>query len=154
LYSNEKFSNDILHPLLSISDDVADTSELFLRSYQLITLSEKNITRSELKNKEVSKLGIGKFVQVQFKKLIEENKLSDDIISNLLDSKYSKRKLNISYPILKELKTDSNISEERKVNGYDRYYAKPIIGKYLLCNNWYEHHRDDFMKWLESINNE
>ena len=47
IISNEKFQNEILNPILSISDDIADTSELFLRSYQLTRLFGKKVTSSK-----------------------------------------------------------------------------------------------------------
>ena len=36
IIANGDFKEDVLQPLLSVSSDVADTNELFLRSYQLI----------------------------------------------------------------------------------------------------------------------
>ena len=38
LYANNDFNENVLKPILAISEDVADTSEMFLRSYQLIKL--------------------------------------------------------------------------------------------------------------------
>ena len=35
IYANDTFDKEVLTPLLDISKGVADTSELFLRSYQL-----------------------------------------------------------------------------------------------------------------------
>ncbi|MCK5110341.1 MAG: hypothetical protein KAQ94_02385 [Arcobacteraceae bacterium] len=159
LYSNEKFSNNILKPILSASNDISDTSELFLRSYQLIKLSEKYITQSaenlqqkysvetSSDNKDIK---IGKLVQIEFKNLIENEKLSITMINNLQNSEYSNRIFNMTYPILKKIVNTLNINEERKINGYDRYYAKPIES-YLLCNNWYEHHRLFFIQWLSNF---
>ena len=40
LYANNDFNEKILKPISAISEDVADTSEMFLRSYQLIKLFE------------------------------------------------------------------------------------------------------------------
>lgn len=43
LICNEQFDDLILSPVLSLSEDVADTSELFLRSYQLLQLFNDRI---------------------------------------------------------------------------------------------------------------
>ena len=47
LSSNEDFYDEILNPTVDISKDVSDTSELFLRSVQLLGLSEKQSTNSQ-----------------------------------------------------------------------------------------------------------
>ena len=38
LYANNDFNKYVLKPIFAISEDVADTSEMFLRSYQLIKM--------------------------------------------------------------------------------------------------------------------
>lgn len=40
LIANDSFQNDILQPTLSVSEGVADTNELFLRSYQMLKMFE------------------------------------------------------------------------------------------------------------------
>ena len=47
LISNEKFQNEILNPITDLSKNVADTSELFLRSIQLVNIFHK--TQNEQK---------------------------------------------------------------------------------------------------------
>jgi len=94
---------------------------------------------------------IGKLVQIKFKNLIENNILSNEMLNNLQNADYSKEKFNMQFPILKEISSNSDIRVERKINGYDRYYAQPIKGKYLLCNHWYESHREYFYKWCFSL---
>lgn len=42
LLANEDFSNEVLNPLLKSSSGIADTNELFIRSYQMIKMFEKN----------------------------------------------------------------------------------------------------------------
>ena len=46
LSSNEDFYEEVLNPTVEISKDVSDTSELFLRSVQLLGLSEKQSSNS------------------------------------------------------------------------------------------------------------
>lgn len=40
--ANERFAEEILYPVLGVGKEVKDTSELFLRSYQMLQLFEKN----------------------------------------------------------------------------------------------------------------
>lgn len=159
LFLNDKFKIDILNPIMKISNDVADMSELFLRSHQLISLFEnKNKTVSVLATKDKkdnasdNELAIGKLVQEKFISLIIDNKLNNDMLDKLQNSEYCKSVLGMRYPILKKLNNGNNGREERKINGDDRrYYAKPI-NNYLLCNDWYEKHRDALNKWLLGLN--
>ncbi len=46
--ANEDFKNEVLLPVLEVSDRVNDTTELFMRSYQLVEMFEySNITNSD-----------------------------------------------------------------------------------------------------------
>lgn len=157
--SNKDFGEQILYPILSLSDEVADTSELFLRSYQLTKLfsnpnmkNEKNLLNDKQHiNKNPNEIPIGKLVKNTFNQLFKENKLNDSEIKNLMDIDYSRNVFAVKYPILKLIDLHINIDIQRKVNDYDRYYAKPFSNKYLLCNDWYSTNRTYFEKWLSKI---
>ena len=47
LLANEDFQNEILEPILKVSDDVADTNELFVRSYQMTQMFEKKSRKTK-----------------------------------------------------------------------------------------------------------
>ena len=47
---NDAFDNDILQPILLASDYVADTNELFMRSYQMYAMFAKNPTKGKTEN--------------------------------------------------------------------------------------------------------
>ena len=51
---NERFEREIIQPLKDVSNEVADTAELFLRSYQFLDLLQKRESLSSLSNGEVS----------------------------------------------------------------------------------------------------
>lgn len=149
IYSNETFEDKILNPILHLSDDVADTSELFLRSYQLTQLFGKKTTK--ITTKEQSEKGnsnkekIGKFVTKTFDRLFEEGKLSNDEIRNLMDLEYCKKTFGISsYPIL----TTSEIIDKEDIK---RYYKREFGEKYLLCSQWIDKHYDKLNKWVLQI---
>lgn len=157
LLSNDKFKDEVLNPMMKISNEVADMSELFLRSYQLISLFDnenkinlKSINKTKDQNESEGKLAVGVLAQTQFVRLIENNKLNDGTLSGLQSSEYCKRVFGMNFPILKKINDKNNIREERQINGYPRYYVKPI-DEYLLCNDWYERHRDSLNLWLLEI---
>jgi hypothetical protein len=158
LLSNDKFKIDILSPIMKISNEIADMSELFLRSHQLISLFENQneikstlITKSKKDNESDGELAIGAFAQIQFKLLMLNDMLNKDILDKLQNLEYCRSVLGMNFPILRKLNDKMSIKEERKINGYDRYYAKPI-NNYLLCNDWYEKHRDALNKWFLNLN--
>jgi len=159
LITNTDFESEILNPILHLSNDVSDTSELFLRSYQLTqmfdsmkikkydkkTEPEMTITSNEIK--------IGKLVKNTFQQLFNSNQLSDSEIINLMDKEYSKSVFDVNFPILKEIDNDVKKSIQRKINGVgnDRYYVYLFNDKYFLCNDWYERNRQKFQQWLLKI---
>lgn len=153
LLSNDKFKDEVLTPILKISNDIADMSELFLRSYQLISLFDHEINlsnKSIQKNQVENELAIGAFAQKTFRRLIENNILNNEIINKLQNLEYCRSHLGMNFQILKKISGKDNIREERQLNGYPRYYAHPIK-EYLLCNDWYERHREILNQWLVEI---
>lgn len=163
--SNEEFKNNILEPILSLSNEVADTSELFLRSYQLTKLfGTKRVNKTLIETKKASKkdittketntsIKIGKVAKDTFKKIFDYNLLPKEEIENLMNKEYSKKVFDMNYPILKEYNPKLDFNEQRKVNGYDRYYAKIYGEKYLLSNDWYERNRKLFDLWCSKYIN-
>ncbi|MBR1844522.1 MAG: hypothetical protein IJ790_02215 [Lachnospiraceae bacterium] len=151
LIANSDFLNRVLNPMLEASDEVADTSELFLRSYQMLQMfnnvsyKEKldtNINNNK-QNYNYKDLKIGKLAQIMIRKIIENNNISQNEINNLLDKEYSKRVFNINYPVL--------VKEDGDYDKY-RYYNEPINfdGKnYLLCNMWFEKPQNNSRPYLE-----
>ncbi len=51
IIANDEFNSSVLQPILLISNGVADTSELFLRSYQIFTMFSKRLLTVENINK-------------------------------------------------------------------------------------------------------
>ena len=130
LIANNDFSHTIFEPVIEISQEVSDTSELFLRSFQLSQLCTKqNIPQNNKKNSKTNeyKQKIGEYVREKFKELFDNDKLSSEELQNLQDTSYSREHLNLSFPCL-----TTNRDAQK-----DRYYAKPYKGKYFLCNDWY-----------------
>lgn len=165
--ANEGFKKKIFDGVNEVAGDVADTSELFMRSLQMVNLlSSSKITKASLVNKKKgskpqkpdraiegaeSEMKIGILVRTTFKELSEDNLLDETEVKNLQDPEYSKQWLNNNFAVLKKVENKANLMEERQVNGYYRYYAQPLRfnGKeYLLTNDWYEWQREPFLNWL------
>lgn len=102
--------------------------------------------KAEPKYELTNDLPIGKYVQHIISQLEGTDAISEHEIKNLLDPDYSKAKFNLNYSLLRPI----NLPRSDK-NGYPRYYSKPFYGKYWLCSQWYEYHRDLFLSWVESI---
>ncbi len=152
-----------------ISGNVADTSELFLRSYQMFTMfsehilfeehmyvsksTNQTIDKSEPKYTEANiykELRIGQLAQVVFRRLLENDAASEEEISLMQTSEYSKQVFDLQFSVL-----------VRKGTVYDtkRYYAKPLIingAEYYLCSQWFEtptnNDRPFLLRWIEQHN--
>jgi hypothetical protein len=162
LIANDDFNDVVLTPILIASEGVSDTSELFMRGYQLIKLfgndrpqrkqtirpatstsDKSNIVSSDI----LSELKIGKIVQTLLRKALEDGKADDTEIYFLQKADHSKDIFHINYPLLVQAGKE-----------YDpaRYYKDLLTirgQQYLLCNDWYEraanNDRPYLLAWLK-----
>lgn len=108
-----------------------------------------------LKREGNNDLKIGELVRTSFNTLIRENLLTKEKVVLLIDKKYCKETFDMNYAVLKRIQRNTPLIEQRQVNSYSRYYARPlsILGEdYLLCNDWYDRNRPYLNRWLESMN--
>lgn len=152
LIFNEDFKRDVLMPILNVSSTISDTSELFLRSYQLMNLFDLRNCPVAEENTPTTSEKIGKIVQKFFNELFSQNSLTNDEITNLMDKEYSKKTFDVNYPIIKLLENGADENAQRSVNGHKRYYAKIYNEKYLLCNDWYDRNTCNFNEWCAKFN--
>jgi hypothetical protein len=164
LIANDDYNDLVLKPILLMSDGVADTSELFLRSYQMYkmfanearTVSRGNSTQSNPvpRNDDYSvasdsyrEFKIGKLAQLVLGKMLEEGNACLEEVQFMQTANYSKQFFGLNYPLL-----------ARVDSVYDpvRYYAKPltIYGvEYKLCSQWFEtpanNDRPYLLKWIQ-----
>lgn len=144
IIANELFNEQVLQPILLASSGVADTSELFLRSYQLYQMfqdrkskekpyTQKNSNPTPVTSDNVAykELKIGRLVQTVLKPLLI-SKATELEIEQMQHLEYSKENFGIQYPLL--LKTTSPIHE--------RHYYKDLFTihgeTYRLCCEWFE----------------
>lgn len=103
--------------------------------------SKKVSKPKTVKNKNSSGTGIGQYAKSIFSNLLNSNKLNDEQLSNLMDKNYCSKELGISYPVIVEYDSENYDSS--------RYYKKDIIlGKYLICSQWYERNKIKINDWL------
>ena len=86
--------------------------------------------------------GIGQYARSIFKNLLENGKLTSEMITNLMNKSYCSRELGISYPVLV---IHSSGTYDRK-----RYYKNIVNDKYLICSQWYKKSRSKIDTWLKS----
>ena len=150
LIYGDDFKNEILEKVKGLSNSVNDTSEYFLRCYQLEQMfAGKSIValdyNTNIINESTQEVKVGWIANNDFRAILE--KLNDiTIVNDLLSAEYSKSEFLMGKPIL--------VKNERKDTA--RYYAKPltILGEtYYLCNDWYERNRIPLEEWMQKINN-
>lgn len=149
LICNEDFNSGILQPILLTSKNIADTNELFVRSYQMFTMFTGNPTQQILQqntsqnaksenininncSNDYKELKIGRIAQTILRNILENGSVSEDEIKLLQTAKYSKQNFDIQLPLL--VSSDSDFEKIR-------YYSKPlnINGKtYYMCSQWFE----------------
>lgn len=172
LYTNTDFYDSILSPIMLQSKDISDTSELFLRSYQMIKLFEKPARSNQNKGKTMTQtveddneyltiaaldqLKIGRVVHLTMTHMMENNLLSDDIIERLQSKLWCKETFDINYPLLKDISDCCDKDSMRKDSkGNYRYYTTPINHKgktYLLCQEWNDSmHRQKYDSWYKKL---
>ena len=172
LYTNNDFYDSILSPIMLQSKDISDTSELFLRSYQMIKLFEKPAKRNmktdntarqtDMADSEylsiaaLDQLKIGRVVQLTITHMLKNDLLSDEIIERLQSKSWCKETFGINFPLLIDLSDSSDKDELRKDSkGRSRYYTTPIKHKgktYLLCQEWNDAmHRQKYDSWYKKL---
>lgn len=163
--ANEEYNDLVLKPILLASDGVADTSELFLRSYQMYkmfsgetrsrtsrarrvaqkaTIDEADYTEADA----YKELKIGQLAQKVLGPMLSDGYATEEEVAAMQTPEYSKQHFDLQYPLLVEENSDFE---------HVRYYTKPIFirGKsYRMCSQWYEvssnNDRPYLLKWIEN----
>jgi hypothetical protein len=147
LFVDNDFQKEILDRVLGKIKSIADTSELFTRSVQLLHMfyncSSKQVASTITNNGSGTK--IGQYARQTLTDLLRSKKLTPANISNLEDPAFCINTLGMRYPVLVDVR--KNTPEK------GRYY-KPdrSIYPYVICNDWYEkRNRSKFEAWLATI---
>ncbi|MEG0181154.1 MAG: hypothetical protein RR898_01465 [Clostridium sp.] len=167
--ANEDFSDKILEPILNTLGDVADTSELFMRSLQMYNMfADKRKTRvaKALEPRSTAKVSnrleaieytgidgldemkIGVIVRTVFRRMLESGQVSREEIELMQTKDYSKETFDIQYPLLQRASLTNYKSPRRYYSGAIKVYDE----EYFLCSEWYEvdanNDRPYLLKWL------
>ena len=170
IIANQDFNDKILSPVLNVLGDVADTSELFMRSLQLYNMFAEQTAVRQTNEKQNAKrriiserrepiqaegisgfeeMKIGVIARTILRGILESGKISSDEIKLLQHADYSKSTFDLQYPLLID-------AEGEQGKHPVRYYAQPlkIHGKYyFMCSEWFEtpanNDRPYLIKWLQ-----
>lgn len=167
IIANEDYNDLVLKPILLVSDGVADTSELFLRSYQMYKMfsfeksvrKRTNTTSSTYKTDDkeydytdedaYQELKIGQLAQKVLARMLCDGCATEKEIAAMQTPEYSKQHFDLQYPLLR-LATETDTPRH--------YYAKPIEINgtlYRMCCEWFEkkganNDRPYLLKWIEN----
>ncbi|MGI5935351.1 MAG: hypothetical protein ACOX7I_00875 [Oscillospiraceae bacterium] len=168
IIANGDFSESILQPVLNTMGEVADTSELFMRSLQMYNLFADKKPKSaagtskakpikisrELESIDyegldgLKEMKIGVIVRTVLRKMLEDGVIASDEVELMQTREYSKEIFDIQYPLL--VKADETNGESPK-----RYYSTPVVVRgvrYFVCSEWFEvaanNDRPHLIKWL------
>ncbi len=160
---NEEFKTLVVDPVLALGGDVADTSELFMRSYQLIRMfydvidTPKKATKKSKGSVSVLKvtpiaptvigcyeMKVGAIAKNILRDFLEKGTLLPAEIDFLQDASYSKRNFDLNFPLLIE---DGKSFEEK------RYYKEPVEinkKKYYITSQWFDRSKNQLINWLKA----
>ncbi len=148
LIANDDFQHSVLRPILEVSAEIADTSELFMRSYQLIQMFGGYLPLSAPIGPDApdasvrAELKIGALANTVLRRVLEAG-IDEIELRDLQDGHYSKQVFGIYYPLL----TSANVDFPR-----ERYYVKPLAinhKQFYLCSQWLEKNRPKLEDWLK-----
>ena len=132
LIVNDEFVESVVKPTLEKAGDVADSSELFVRSAKLLETAGYTLLPPTPNGPTESR--IQPFVRSLMRALLVDSPglLSEAEKSDLQDNEYCKSRLGIriGFPLIRRIG-----SGRKSADGGDRYYAKQYGGFYV-CNNW------------------
>ena len=150
---NEDFNNEVVIPVTEKCNDNSDTAELFMRAYDLCTLTsnvkgKSKKTQAEPKTSKIksTSIKIGQIVKNYLIPTLLSDKISSTEVQKLQDADYSKQTFDINYPLL---------SKERIINGHVRYYVSPLLikgVKYYVCQEWFDRNYQKLETWLKTHN--
>ena len=148
VFANSDFRDKVLEPILKVSGGIADTNELFMRSYHMLQMYNKPYSKGDALEKPddaYSELKIGKVVKLVLRPILETGFVSDTEVNKLLDKGYSNMVLGLHFPLLVPIDGEyENVryyKDSVKINGVD----------YKLCSQWAEgQSRVKLMEFIET----
>ena len=134
LLTNGAFAEQMLEPTLQKAEEVADTSELFMRAVKLRNLAGFSQRNGQKSNGNRVPDRIQPLVQALMTTLLEDhsNLLNEADLRDLMDRDRCKNILNLrigNFPLLLE-------QEDLDTNSRSRYYRELYGGRFYVCSQW------------------
>ncbi len=149
---NQNFYKKLVDPILLDDFTETDSNELFLRAVSILKLNNYFTptfsSKKDLLSDSINKMKIGQLVQKKMKELEEKGLLSKEEKEKLLTKEYSKEVFNQDFQILRHFSKGN-----KDQLGRNRYYKDLYFECYFLTSQWYERHREPFLKWVRKIEN-
>jgi hypothetical protein len=159
--TNADFVQQIIQPVLDRMDEVADTSELFLRAQQLVRFCEVT-PRRRTSPRPVStrpegdgEIKIGLHVRQTMLRLASAGKLTPKVVANLSDCAHCKATFGLNHAFLQKVMPDMPLHAQGiDENGYSRFWREPLDingARFLLCSQWFAWQRPAFDRWVRDL---
>ncbi len=155
---NDEFVESIVKPTLAKAGDVADSSELFVRSAKLLETAGYTLLPPMPNGPPPppppngpTERRIQPFVRGLMRTLLVDSPglISEAEKRDMQDIEYCKSKigLRIGFPIIRRIELGRKGNDGRR----DRYYARRY-GEFYVCNNWWQsHHRANAQALLDYV---
>ena len=169
LITNDDFTNKLLNPTLEKSENVSDTSELFIRSAKLLKLSgltetertdppqdqipEGQMASSLSNNSTAGNPGqIQPLVRSLMRTLLAPSLLTQRDLRRLMDSECCKNKLGLKLGNHALLRRQQ---DGRMISGHGRYWKDVYGGQYYVCSQWGKrdhcHNANSLLRFIEAL---
>ncbi|WP_162287803.1 DUF3427 domain-containing protein [Indiicoccus explosivorum] len=109
---------------------------------------------SDKLEKGIANIKVGKYVRKSMTRIFMEGDIDNLMIDLLLEKDYCKRTFGINFPLLKEVEVSTNINQQRLMKGKARYWTGTVShGRrhFLICSQWYERDRRNYMRWETAL---
>ena len=159
IVTNGDFVEQIIQPVLDRMDQVADTSELFLRAQQLVRFCE--IAPRPMKARRqaapaspgaAGEPKIGEHVRQTMVQLANAGKLTAKVVADLTDRSHCKTTFGLNHSFLQKVIPDAPLHAQGiDENGYSRFWREPLDidgARFLMCSQWFAWQRPAFDRWV------
>ena len=162
IVTNADFVEQIIQPVLDRMDEVADTSELFLRAQQLVRFCEVTPRRRQMSQRPAaarpesdSEIKIGEHVRQTMFRLASAGKLTPKVVADLSDRSHCKATFGLNHSFLQKVMPDTPLHAQGiDENGYSRFWRDPLDidgARFLLCSQWFAWQRPAFDRWVRDL---